>query len=568
MRKKFSFAICLVLCVTCLTVAVARPRPVLAQGVSVPISTMFNFHSIMGNLKDFTLDRAATMIAKMLLHTMTVSVVNWINSGFHGSPAFLAHPAAFFLDAADQITGAFIANSGPLSSLCSPFSLDIRLQLALNLGLPQASLSDQRYTCTLSKIIQAQKGGPNINVSAGAQASINGQVVASSAAGVNAGNGSINGFMKGDFSQGGWPAFISMTTEPQNNPYGSYLTAQSDLQAQIGAKHASINADLSLGAGFMSWQDCQDVPGGTIDPNDPNSDQQFAQADAISAGNPSVSTRMNKDGTVTYQTCTTQTPGSVISGTLQKQLNVPADELELANNINAVINALVTQLTSQLLSKGLGALSGGSSGSPAYTAQVTASLEKQQAAVNQATQASVASTVAAASTDTNSYKTMYDQALSTIDDAYNQLQAARDCFSGKLDAAPTTFTTDERTYAEDQINTLNSIMTKNVTPIITYLTSKQQAAAAQIAGLESANSTESYAPQTDEFGNLKVNTYENGVSNTLDTNSQVNSAMSSDLTAAQNDLKTTQKQAATFGAQAIAFQKLCAGFPDNVPSSH
>jgi hypothetical protein len=539
-------------------VALTAPKSVHAQG-TVPGNTTFDFHAIMGNMKDFTLDRAATMVAKQLLHMMTVSVVNWINSGFKGSPAFLQNPAGFFLDAADQITGAFIANSGPLSALCSPFSIDIRLQLALSLGLPQSSLSNQRYTCTLSKIIQAQQNGPNINVSANGKT-----LVAGSVAALATGHGTIAGFMKGDFSQGGWPAFISLTTEPQNNPYGAYLTAQGDLQSQIDAKHASINADLSMGAGFMSWQSCQDL--GTIDPNDPNSDTQFAQADALSAGNPSVSTTMNKDGTVMYQKCTTQTPGSVISGTLQKQLNVPADELELANNINAVINALVTQLTSQLLSKGLGMLSSGSGSSPAYTAQVSASLQKQQAAANQSTQQSVASTVASATANTNNYKALYDQAVSVITDAQTQLTAARDCFSGKLNDAQTTITDQQRTFGEHEIDLITTTLNSNVATTLTYLTSKQKAAADQIASLQAANSTQSYAPQTDENGNLQVVNYENDVNNQLTTNSQIAGASSSDITQAQNDLKSAQKLATSYSNQAASYQKTCDGFPDDTPA--
>jgi len=63
---------------------------------------------------------------------MTDSVVDWINHGFNGSPAFIQNPGGFFIDAADQITGAFIANSGPLASLCNGFGLDIRLSLAMN----------------------------------------------------------------------------------------------------------------------------------------------------------------------------------------------------------------------------------------------------------------------------------------------------------------------------------------------------------------------------------------------------------------------------------------------------
>ena len=182
-----------------------------------------------------TWDGVAWQIARIALHSLTQSVVSWVNSGFNGSPAFLTNPEAFFLDTADQMTGAFLAGTGPLQNLCSPFSLDIRLSLALN----QSQKLDQRYTCTLSKIIK--------NAS------------------------SVSSFMSGSFSQGGWPAFLSVTTEPQNNAYGSYLSAHSNLLAAIGIKQGTIRTDLLQGHGFMSWKDCSNVPvsGSANSSNDP-----------------------------------------------------------------------------------------------------------------------------------------------------------------------------------------------------------------------------------------------------------------------------------------------------------
>src|SRR6185369_6090297 len=38
--------------------------------------------------------------AKRLLAQMTLAVVNWINSGFHGAPLFIENPESFFRDIA------------------------------------------------------------------------------------------------------------------------------------------------------------------------------------------------------------------------------------------------------------------------------------------------------------------------------------------------------------------------------------------------------------------------------------------------------------------------------------
>ena len=48
---------------------------------------------------------------------MTASIVNWINSGFHGDPTFISDPGAFFLDVANEITGKFMRDTA-LAPFC------------------------------------------------------------------------------------------------------------------------------------------------------------------------------------------------------------------------------------------------------------------------------------------------------------------------------------------------------------------------------------------------------------------------------------------------------------------
>lgn len=361
--------------------------------IGVPISTQLDFQSIMNFQKNFTLDRVATMVAKQILHQITVSVVNWINSGFEGSPLFLSNPGGFFLDVADQITGAFIATNGPLSSLCSPFAIDIRLGLALS----QTTLATQRYRCTLGEIIRVQSRGPDIIV--------NGQVVRS--------QGTMNGFLGGDFNQGGWPAFISLTTEPQNNPYGAFLKAEGELKHRIIAGQNVIKADLQLGNGFMSWPDCKEVPQGTLNPEK----------------DPSIKVVNNGDGTVTYKKCEVKTPGSVIAGSLEKNLNVPVTELELANNINAVIDALMSQMMKKVIGGGLSSLSGGSAGGTSFTQQVIESTYTGQEV--QQTLDGLRSAVASAVMEVDTSLSLYRKSISALTETERRLNEAKSCMLPK-----------------------------------------------------------------------------------------------------------------------------------------
>jgi hypothetical protein len=444
---------------------------------------------IMTHLKDFVLDKLATILAKQILHQLTVSVINWINTGFQGSPSFLQNPGAFFLDVADQVSGAFLAGSGPLSSLCSPFAIDIRLGLALN----QTTLSTKRYTCTFSKIYEAQKNGPDIT--------INGKVI-------NSSKGSMNGFLKGDFNQGGWPAFISITTEPQNNPYGAFLSAQGDLNARINAKQNVIHADLQLGQGFMSWQSCKDIPGGTIDPEDPD---QVMEAESIVGNDPSVKTKNNKDGTQTYQTCETQTPGSVIAGQLQTSLNVPAVELELANDINAVINALITKMISTLISGGLGSLSSGGSGSGgrSYTQEVITEINSEQALQNST--AELRASINASIDEIPRYSNQYKQGIDQLVSMKNQFISARSCLEGRGN------------YAE--ISEIDNTIATNIDPEIAKLQAKYDAVMSDKKKLQDmlsdlSNTTTTSGVKTSSSGTETVKTG-GSATVTLDSSSRI-----------------------------------------------
>lgn len=531
-----------------------------ARAQNVPIGTDFDFNNIMAHLKDFVLDHLASLVAKQILHQMTVSVVNWINTGFQGSPSFLTNPQGFFLDAADQVTGAFIAQTGVLSGLCSPFSLDIRLNLALN----QTQLINQRYACTLSTVINnAQNAHANVSVGSSPNGAtlgdmMNGNVLH------NSNQLSVNGnsidqtaaFMSGDFTAGGWAGFLALTTEPQNNMYGAYLQARSDLAQQIAARQTAINNDLNRGHGFMSWQKCNVI--GTADIN--SSQQQIDELDAQTANDPTVNVITNKDGSMTYQSCTTQTPGSVLAGTLQKNVDSSATQLELANDINAVVDALVSQMVNQMLTAGLGALSSASGGRLSYTAQIQA--EQSQIYNQQIGQAQLQASASLGQSETavHQYKDAYDQAVTAITDSKNNYLTAKSCFANKVAAVvpPATLSPSETAYAQTAMSNIGQAISANVDPLLSSLTSKQSAAASQLTSLQNYQNLTSANLSTTADLQAQSQTYQDAVkaSATINANAQNN------LASAQTDLANAQKQSQTFNADAARFQSACDLFPN------
>ena len=320
-----------------------------AVGNTVQVATDFDRNTTMQRVKSYVLDGLVWAAAKAMVQQITADTVQWINSGFQGQPAFLTNPEGFALNVADQTTGAFISKTGLLSNLCSPFSVDVRLAIALDMaGYNQ----NQPYTCTLSSVIN--------NV---ANSSVNGY--------------SINGFLNGDFNQGGWQGFIA-AGNPSNNPGRVYLQAQSDLFQKIGMKQDKVQQQLLQGNGFLSWQDCKSVSAAQVN----NTAAGTAEVGSmlysgtsgtgfLSSGGPTLPGQQNKipnqntlasqgitttpDGS--YQSCETKTPGSVISGQLSKQLGSGVDQLNLAQSINQIISALMSQLVTQILHKGFSAAS-------------------------------------------------------------------------------------------------------------------------------------------------------------------------------------------------------------------
>jgi len=176
--------------------------------------------------KEFALDYLAFSLAKSVVSQMTSSIVNWINSGFKGSPAFVQDLEGFLLSAADSAFGNLIKElGGPLSFICSPFKLDVLV--ALETSYTQARGGQPAGSCTLT----------------GALAN-------------------IENFMAGSFDEGGWDAWFQITQQPEiYTPYGSFLTAKSEASIRIRDAQNNSVAELNFGGGFLSAKICETVHG-------------------------------------------------------------------------------------------------------------------------------------------------------------------------------------------------------------------------------------------------------------------------------------------------------------------
>ncbi|MEX0930994.1 MAG: hypothetical protein WDZ68_01735, partial [Candidatus Paceibacterota bacterium] len=166
-------------------------------------------------LKEFTLDGIARNVAQTALNQVTADMINWVNSGFNGSPAFVQNLGEFLLNIADRTAGEFI--TGPeLERLCEPVRLSVRTALLKQYS--EEGRSSYTPQCTLEEI-------PGVDTAA---------------------------FMAGDFSSGGWYAFFELTVGSNNDPIKAYLDGQSKLYAKTTDAKNIQQQELQWADGFLS----------------------------------------------------------------------------------------------------------------------------------------------------------------------------------------------------------------------------------------------------------------------------------------------------------------------------
>jgi hypothetical protein len=176
--------------------------------------------------KECVLDPLVWLAKSILIEAITTAIVDWINSGFEGSPVFITDLSGFLMDVADKTAGEFIFESG-LGFLCSPFQLDIQIKLIIAW---YSKWGTEGSYCKLSDIVT-----------------------------------NIDDFLNGDFMDGGWEAFAKLNNYPSGNPQGSFLKAADELSLRIGNMTWKEDTLLSRAFNFLSPR-CPDGSGDVCTP--------------------------------------------------------------------------------------------------------------------------------------------------------------------------------------------------------------------------------------------------------------------------------------------------------------
>lgn len=322
-------------------------------GISALIGSLTDGYVI----KEYVLDGIAWGVSQTMLQTVTGSVVNFVNGQGNesGQPQYIQNLLGNLQGVGDNQAFAFLSQFSSQSN--SPFAAAITSSLRTNY-LQGSSLAGffGGNRCTLDQY-----------------------------------SSDINGFLRGNWSQGGIGAWFALTTQDKNNPYTLHRNAQGQLASLVEQSQFARVQDYQAGNGFVSWckgsygtksadagavaaQTIQIEGGGTLEIpayNDPD-----AQIKAINdnfsvaslAGSVDSQICMNSDGTAG----TVETPGSVIHDSLGKALGSGVDKIISADEIDEILGQLAIGLVASALggsSGGLGGLSRSSGGRPSYIDQ-------------------------------------------------------------------------------------------------------------------------------------------------------------------------------------------------------
>jgi len=265
-----------------------------------------------GFIKEYTLDGIATGLAKAALRSVIVSTLNWVASGFEGSPAFVR----------DLNTNLRQVGDAAVSQLAGQIlqrAVDTPFRSAFATGVFAGyylATSADRIQARLENTLQRFSQNPSR-------------------------------FLYGDFSQGGWSAWYQTNTTCGNNQYCFQIAVHDEIISRVEAEVDQRLRELEWGNGFLSWRgDC--TISGTVD-----------ESGATTTVGKSADGVTLNDGEVCLQN-EINTPGSVIHDQIESAVGSDIAQLVSADELNEAIAGLLNSLLQKAI--GSGGLAGGSSG--------------------------------------------------------------------------------------------------------------------------------------------------------------------------------------------------------------
>lgn len=307
---------------------------VAATLVTVPVNPPVT-NAITGGsaAKECILDGIGIAIREALIRKITSATVEWINSGFEGSPAFVTNMEDFLLDTADEAFGSFIYEETNFAFLCSNIQLDVRFALALSYAG-----RNSRPTCTLSSIVDnVENAVDNLSV------------------------------------EWDWDVYRTVSTDPSANPFLGLIQVSEDVTNLLDERQQQQLEDINRGGGFLSFQHCRPA-GSTVNTYEGNAG---STGTTFTSGDTASTTRLTNQAREGEE-CEVATPGSIVRQGLSDTLGSDLERLGFADEFDEIVGALMGQLFKQVFSgEGLSGVSRRSGSSRNFLAEYQRDSEGQ-----------------------------------------------------------------------------------------------------------------------------------------------------------------------------------------------
>lgn len=293
----------------------------LGGAINCSITNPPGFDLLSGDgLKQWIIDPAARIIIRSLLQATTQQIVAWIQGDSGRNVGYVKNLEQAVRREADIAGGEFLNKITGLN-LCGNIGAFINISL-------RTPGFVQRIECSVTDIVR-----------------------------------NVNNFYR-DFSQGGWPAFIRISLEPQNNPAGAYLIA---LDAKFEAENRAKERILwgvspeqpFLGVNIPVEKDCIVSSGVSAATGNQPEIEEGEEGSQGFQGSVTAATEVEQgegggQGVQGKKICRTEyetkTPGEVITASLNKTLGSGIDfavhAKEFDEAIATIINALIIKLIS------------------------------------------------------------------------------------------------------------------------------------------------------------------------------------------------------------------------------
>ncbi len=162
-----------------------------------------------------SLDSIAYCFVNQIIDYIGKATVEWIKTGFQGSPAFIDDPEKFFTNAVDTVAGNLL-NQISDGLLCEPWRAQVQVKL-LN---EHTSSFKNNAGCKLSEISDKWES-----------------------------------FADGDSDSFSWDLQYSYSQDPYNNPVGSLIEARNAFNVQLASTKNGLQVQAGWSNGFLQVKD-------------------------------------------------------------------------------------------------------------------------------------------------------------------------------------------------------------------------------------------------------------------------------------------------------------------------